>query len=190
DALHDAPLRLVVARHEAGAANMAEAYGKLTGRPGICLVTRAPGATHAAVGVYTAFQDSTPVILFVGQVPLAHRGREAFQELDYERVFGGIAKWVVELQNADDVPDAVARAFRTAISGRRGPVVVALPEDVLSEQTQAADVVLEPEQQEPSADEVARFHELLEGAGRPLVVVGGGGWSNTAAIALQEWAEA
>ena len=98
DALRDAPIRLVVARHEAGAANMAEAYGKLTGRPGICFVTRAPGATHAATGVYTAFQDSTPLILFVGQVPRGHRGREAFQELDYAAAFGSYSKWVDEVQ--------------------------------------------------------------------------------------------
>jgi acetolactate synthase-1/2/3 large subunit len=189
DALHDAPIRLVVARHEAGAANMAEAYGKLSGQPGICFVTRAPGATHAAVGVYTAFQDSTPLLLFVGQVPLAHRGREAFQELDYERMFGGIAKWVVEVQNADEVPDVVARAFGTATSGRHGPVVIALPEDVLADATDAADVIAARSAQEPSPDGVARVHELIERAQRPLVVVGGGGWSEGTALALQEWAE-
>src|SRR5438552_9911482 len=120
DALRDAPIRLVVARHEAGAANMAEAYGKLTGCPGICFVTRAPGATHAATGVYTAFQDSTPLILFVGQVPLAHRGREAFQELDYERVFGSLTKWVAEVETAGAVPEVVAQAFRLATSERPG----------------------------------------------------------------------
>src|SRR5262249_12482055 len=190
DALHDAPLRLVVARHEAGAANMAEAYGKLTGRPGICFVTRAPGATHAAVGVYTAFQDSTPLILFVGQVPLGHRGREAFQELDYERMFGGIAKWVTEGQKADDVPDGGARAFRTAMSGRPGPVVVALPEDVLSQETDAGDVVATWHIQEPDSEEVLGVRSMLERAERPLVVVGGGGWSDAAASALQHWAEA
>src|SRR5206468_11107212 len=133
DALRDAPIRLVVARHEAGAANMAEAYGKLTGRPGICFVTRAPGATHAATGVYTAFQDSTPLILFVGQVPLEHRGREAFQELDYAAAFGAITKLAIEVEAAEQFPELTARAFQTAVSGRPGPVVVALPEDVLSE---------------------------------------------------------
>src|SRR5204863_8467697 len=142
DALRDAPIRLVVARHEADAANTAEAYGKLTGRPGICLVTRAPGATHAAAGVYTAFQDSTPLILLVGQVPQAHRGREAFQELDYERMFGSIAKWVVEVQKPDELPQAVARAFHTAISGRPGPIVVALPEDVLAAEADVDDLIL------------------------------------------------
>src|SRR6266487_1870824 len=128
DALRDAPIRLVVARHEAGAANMAEAYGKLTGRPGICLVTRAPGATHAAVGVHTAYQDSTPLILLVGQVPRSHRGREAFQELDYGSVFGTIAKLVVEAESAAAFPELVAHAFHVATSGRPGPVVIALPE--------------------------------------------------------------
>ena len=113
DALRDAPIRLVVARHEAGAANMAEAYGKLTGRPGICFVTRAPGATHAATGVYTAFQDSTPLVLFVGQVPRRHRGREAFQELDYGAAFGSYAKWVVEVEDAARFPEATAHAFET-----------------------------------------------------------------------------
>ncbi|HEX3255776.1 MAG TPA: thiamine pyrophosphate-binding protein, partial [Gaiellaceae bacterium] len=130
DALRDAPIRLVVARHEAGAANMADAYGKLTGRPGICIVTRAPGATHAAVGVQTAYQDSTPFILLIGQVPREHRGREAFQELDYSRMYGEMAKWVVEVEEAAAFPEVAARAFHLATSGRPGPVVVALPEDV------------------------------------------------------------
>src|SRR5881392_3929227 len=131
DALRDAPIRLVVARHEAGAANMAEAYGKLTGRPGVCLVTRAPGATHAATGVFAAYQDSTPMVLLVGQVPRRQRGREAFQELDYARMFGEIAKWVVELDDVCRLPEAIARAFHVASSGRAGPVVIAMPEDVL-----------------------------------------------------------
>src|SRR5919109_1669412 len=116
DALRDAPIRLVVARHEAGAANMAEAYGKLTGRPGVCFVTRAPGATHAATGVYTAFQDSTPLVLFVGQVPRGHRGREAFQELDYDAAFGSIAKWVVEVGEPAGFVDATRHALATAAS--------------------------------------------------------------------------
>src|SRR2546423_13859691 len=117
DALRDAPIRLVVARHEAGAANMAEAYGKLTGRPGVCFVTRAPGATHAATGVYTAFQDSTPLVLFVGQVPRPHRGRDAFQELDYAATFGSIAKWVVEVEDPADFPEAAALPFQAAVQG-------------------------------------------------------------------------
>jgi acetolactate synthase-1/2/3 large subunit len=191
DALHDAPIRLVVARHEAGAANMAEAYGKLTGRPGVCLVTRAPGATHAAVGVYTAFQDSSPLVLLVGQVPLEHRGREAFQELDYERMFGGIAKWVVEAERAEDVPEIVSRAFHTALSGRPGPVVIALPEDVLADEAEVADAIPRPpDRPAPAGPDVERVRELLAGAERPLVIVGGGAWSAQAAADLRVWAEA
>ena len=136
DALHDTPsLRYVTCRHEAGAANMAEAYGKLTGRPGLCMVTRGPGATHASVGVHTAFQDGTPLVVIVGQVPRAQRGREAFQELDYRAVFGSMTKWVVEIDDPGRIPELVARAYRTATSGRPGPVVLALPEDMLTERT-------------------------------------------------------
>ena len=191
DALRDAPIRLVVARHEAGAANMAEAYGKLTGRPGICFVTRAPGATHAATGVYTAFQDSTPLILFVGQVPLEHRGREAFQELDYTDAFGALTKLAIEVEGAEQVPEVTARAFQTAVSGRPGPVVVALPEDVLSDVADVEDAAqFSPARVAPSPEDLARVLELLRTVERPLVVVGGGGWSATAATDLQVFAEA
>jgi acetolactate synthase I/II/III large subunit len=191
DALRDAPIRLVVARHEAGAANMAEAYGKLTGRPGVCFVTRAPGATHAATGVFTAFQDSTPLILFVGQVPLEHRGREAFQELDYETVFGSVAKLVVEVEEPARFPEVAARAFQTAASGRPGPVVVALPEDVLSLEAEVDDAEpYAPVRAAPSPDEIARVRQTIAAAERPLVIVGGGGWSAAAAADLQAFAEA
>jgi len=191
DALRDAPIRLVVARHEAGAANMAEAYGKLTGRPGVCFVTRAPGATHAATGVYTAFQDSTPLVLFVGQIPLAHRGREAFQELDYPAAFGAYSKLALEVADAAEFPAATARAFHTAASGRPGPVVVALPEDVLSAEADVADAEpLPPDRPAPLAEELSRVRELLARAERPFVVVGGGGWSAAAADDLQAFAEA
>jgi acetolactate synthase I/II/III large subunit len=191
DALRDAPLRLVVARHEAGAANMAEAYGKLTGRPGICFVTRAPGATHAATGVYTAFQDSTPLILFVGQVPRVNRGREAFQELDYAAAFGSYSKWVDEVQQPGSFPETTAHAFQTALSGRSGPVVVALPEDVLDARAEVSDAAPRvPVQAAPSAADLALLRELLGAAERPLVVVGGGGWSAQAAADLQAFAEA
>jgi acetolactate synthase I/II/III large subunit len=191
DALRDAPIRLVVARHEAGAANMADAYGKLTGRPGICIVTRAPGATHAAVGVQTAYQDSTPFILLVGQVPREHRGREAFQELDYRRMYGEMAKWVVEVEEAAAFPEIAARAFHLATSGRPGPVVVALPEDVLGEETDLPDAErYRPARLAPAAEEIEHAHDLLARAERPLVVVGGGGWSAQAAADLQAWAEA
>ena len=191
DALRDTPIRLVVARHEAGAANMAEAYGKLTGRPGVCFVTRAPGATHAATGVFTSFQDSTPLVLFVGQVPRAHLGREAFQELDYEAAFGSYAKAVVQADVAERLPELIARAFHTAAAGRPGPVVVALPEDVLAEEAAAEDAeryrVVRPH---PAPDELAELRSLLAAAERPLVIAGGGGWSAEAARDLRAFAEA
>jgi acetolactate synthase I/II/III large subunit len=191
DALRDAPIRLVVARHEAGAANMAEAYGKLTGRPGICFVTRAPGATHAATGVYTAFQDSTPLILFVGQVPLEHRGREAFQELDYAAAFGAFTKLAIEVEEPEQFPELTARAFHTAVSGRPGPVVVALPEDVLSDSADVQDAAQFARARAAASDEdLTRARELLSGAETPLIVVGGGGWSAAAAADLQAFAEA
>ena len=158
DAFHDAPIRMVVAKHEAGAANMAEAAGKLTGRPGVAFATRAPGATHASTGVFTAFQDSTPLVLFVGQVPLADRGREALQELDYERFFGGLAKWVAEARDPAELPELTARAFSIAASGRPGPVVVSLPEDVLYATAEAADVEPQPvERAAPAAADLARL---------------------------------
>jgi len=191
DALRDAPIRLVVARHEAGAANMAEAYGKLTGRPGICFVTRAPGATHAATGVYTAFQDSTPLILFVGQVPLEHRGREAFQELDYAAAFGALTKLAIEVEEPEQFPELTARAFQTAASGRPGPVVVALPEDVLSDSADVQDAAQFSRARAAVSDEdLARAREILSSAERPLIVVGGGGWSAGAAADLQAFVEA
>jgi acetolactate synthase-1/2/3 large subunit len=191
DALHDSPIRLVTCRHESSAANMAEAYGKLTGRPGICLVTRGPGATHASVGVHTAFQDSTPMLLLVGQVPRASRGRDAFQELDYPAVFVSTTKWAAEVDSPDRIPEAAARAFATALSGRPGPVVLALPEDVLAEETDAADAVVEPvPSPRPGADELGRLRDLLAGASRPLVIVGEGGWSDEAARDVLAFAEA
>ena len=189
DALHDTPsLRYVTCRHEGGAANMAEAYGKLTGRPGLCMVTRGPGATHASVGVHTAFQDGTPLIVMVGQVPRDQRGREAFQELDYGAVFGSMTKWVVEIDDPGRIPELVARAFRTAMSGRPGPVVLALPEDMLTERTSVPNAVASvPAQAEPDEGDVARARELLEGAKRPLVLVGGQPWDAEAHAALAAW---
>src|SRR5687768_16050574 len=140
DALFDTPeIAVVVAKHEGAAANMAEADGKLTGRPGICFVTRGPGATHASIGVHIAFQDSTPMILFIGQVAREHRGREAFQEVDYVQMFGPLAKWVAEIDDIERIPELVARAFHVATSGRPGPVVLALPEDVLDAAAVVAD---------------------------------------------------
>ncbi|MFO7571923.1 MAG: thiamine pyrophosphate-binding protein [Gaiellaceae bacterium] len=178
DALYDSSIRLVSCRHEQGAANAAEAYGKLTGQPGICLVTRGPGATQAAVGVHTARQDSTPMLLLVGQVPRAFRGREAWQELDYAEVFGGIAKAAWEIDSVERIPEHMARAYSTALGGRPGPVVLALPEDVLAEEAEVADgVPVEVESSGPRGEDLERLGELLAAAERPLVVVGEGGWT-------------
>jgi acetolactate synthase-1/2/3 large subunit len=191
DAIRDTPIRLVVARHEAAAANMADACGKLTGRPGLCLVTRAPGATHAAVGIHTAYQDSTPLILLVGQVPRRHLGREAFQELDYACMFGEMAKWVTVVEDAAVLPELVSQAFHTATSGRPGPVVIALPEDVQADEADVADAEpYRPVQAAPSAEEVERALELVAAAERPLLVVGGGGWSEQAGRDVIAFAEA
>ena len=140
DALSDRnDIQTVVCRQEGGMAMMAEADGKLTGRPGICMVTRGPGATNASAGLHIAMQDSSPLIMFVGQIARGHREREAFQELDYRRTFGQLAKWVAEIDTADRIPELVARAFRTATSGRPGPVVLALPEDMLEETVSVPD---------------------------------------------------
>ncbi len=192
DALHDTPaLRYVTCRHEAGAANMAEAYGKLTGRPGVCIVTRGPGATHASVGVHTAYQDGTPLLLLVGQVPRAQLGREAFQELDYRAVFGTMAKWVTQIDDPARIPELVARAYATATSGRPGPVVLALPEDMLTELTDASDAApYVPAQADPSASDVERARAILDRARRPLVIVGGQPWTAAAHAALSPWCEA
>src|SRR5581483_11415780 len=179
DALHDARIRLISCRHEAAAANMAEAYGKLTGRPGICLVTRGPGSTHASIGVHIAWQDSTPMILLAGQVRRAFVGRDAFQELDYPHVFGGLAKWAVQAEDAGRLPELVARAFAVAVSGRPGPVVLALPEDVLAEEPDAAPIHVPHPQ--PSEDDLRRLRQLLERSERPLAIVGEGGWTADAA---------
>jgi acetolactate synthase I/II/III large subunit len=191
DAIGRTDIRLVTTRHEAGAANMADAYGKLTGRPGICLVTRAPGATHAAVGIHTAYQDSTPLVLLVGQVPRRHLGREAFQELDYTRMFGEMAKWVTTADDAAALPELVSHAFHTATSGRPGPVVIALPEDVQADEADVADAApYEVVQASPADADVERALELLAGSERPLIVIGGGGWSEQAGRDVLAFAEA
>ncbi|MEX6506569.1 thiamine pyrophosphate-dependent enzyme [Jiella sp. M17.18] len=193
DALHDSreAIRLVNARHEAGAANMAEAYGKLTGRPGLCFVTRGPGACHAAVGVHTAFQDSTPMILFVGQVGRDMRDREAFQEIDYRQMFGPVAKWAAEIDSAARIPEYVARAYRTAMSGRPGPVVLALPEDMLTETADVPDAPhVGPVAGNLSAADADAIRAVLETAKKPLMLVGGSGWSDEAARGITAFAEA
>jgi acetolactate synthase-1/2/3 large subunit len=190
DGLYDAPLRLISCRHESSAANMAEAYGKLTGRPGVCLVTRGPGATHAAVGVHTAFQDSTPLILLVGQVASSQEEREAFQELDYRRMFGQTAKWVAQIDETERIPEYIARAYATACSGRPGPVVLALPEDTLARETDTADALpYKAVRPHPSAKDVDTLRTLIESSERPLAIVGGAGWTATATDALTEFLE-
>ena len=180
DALVDVKdrLRFITCRHEAGAANMAEAHGKLTGRPGICMVTRGPGATHAAIGVHTAMQDSTPMILFIGQVARGMREREAFQEIEYRRFFADQAKWVAEIDDPARVPEFVARAYATAMNGRPGPVVLALPEDMLT-QTAEADPApyVSAARSAPAREDIAKVEELLKDAKAPLLLVGGGGWT-------------
>jgi acetolactate synthase-1/2/3 large subunit len=191
DALHGGPIRLVTCRMEAGAANMAEAYGKLTGRPGICLVTRGPGATHASVGVHTARQDSTPMLLIVGQVARRHLGREAFQEVDFEAMFAPLAKWACEVTEQERIPELVSRAYHVACSGRPGPVVLSFPEDVLADSAEVADA--EPYrivQAHPGSDDMERLAELLSGAERPLAIVGGGGWTEQASSDVRAFAEA
>jgi acetolactate synthase-1/2/3 large subunit len=191
DALYDAPVRFVPARHEAGAANMAEAYGKLTRRPGICLVTRGPGAMHAAIGVHTARQDSTPLILLVGQIQRGTSGREAFQELDQRAVFGSAAKWATQVEDAARLPEILARAFWVARSGRPGPVVVGLPEDVLSAEADVPDAARVPvAAAAPRVADLERLRALLAEARRPLVVVGEGGWSAEAGEDLVAFATA
>jgi len=191
DALYDGPIRLITCRHEAAAANMAVAYGKLTGRPGVCLVTRGPGATQASVGVHTAAQDSAPLLLLVGQVGRAVRGREAFQELDVPAVFGPMAKWAAEAGDPARLPELLARAFQVATSGRPGPVVLALPEDVLAASARVGDArpVRAVVPRVAPAD-LARLRELLGGARRPLVLAGGPGWTEAAAADLRSVAEA
>ena len=191
DALRDSPIRFINARHEAGAANMAEAAGKLSGRPGVCFVTRGPGATQGSVGVHTAFQDSTPMLYLVGQVPRAELGREALQEVDFEAMFAPLAKWTVQIEDPARIPEVLRRAFQVATSGRPGPVVVALPEDVLAEQASVADAdPHRPAPSAPSAPALEAVRERLARATSPLMVIGGGGWSEQAAADGRAFAEA
>ncbi|OSP54227.1 thiamine pyrophosphate-binding protein [Pseudoruegeria sp. SK021] len=191
DGLYDSDIETVVTRNEGGAAMMAEADGKLTGRPGIAFVTRGPGATNASGGVHVAFQDSTPMILFIGQVASDQRDREAFQEVDYRAMFGPLAKWVGEIDRLDRLPEYVSHAFHIAQSGRPGPVVLALPEDMLSSHSDAAVVPAAnlPSGQAPDSD-VTAVLDRLAAAERPLVIVGGSGWSTEAATALGDFATA
>jgi acetolactate synthase-1/2/3 large subunit len=182
DALYDAPeIRLVTCRQEGGAAFMAEAYGKLTGKPGVLLVTRGPGACNASIGVHTAFQDSTPMIVIVGQVARHQIDREAFQEVDFRKMYAPLAKWVTQIDLAERVPELLNQAFQVATSGRPGPVVVAVPEDMLRD-TAAAAVVgpYRAVRAHPGAEDLAELRRLLAAAERPIVMVGGSGWSDAA----------
>ena len=178
DALLDVNIQVIACRMEAGAANMAEAHGKLTGRPGVCMVTRGPGATHASVGVHTAQQDSTPMLLFIGQVARGDRGREAFQEVDYEKFFGPLAKWAVELDDAARTHEIVGRAFTAALQGRNGPVAIALPEDMLADEVDIAPAPPRPPARAGLAPNVSEeIRSFLATAERPLVLLGGSGWN-------------
>jgi len=191
DALRDRTesCRIITCRHEAGAAMMAEAYGKLTGQPGLCLVSRAPGLCQASLGLHVAYQDSTPLVMIVGQVPRSFQEREAQQELDYRRMLGQLAKWVVQIDQPDRVPELIHRAFATAASGRPGPVVVVVPEDVLSRPTAASDCgpgrAIRPG---PGQAELEKLDRLLRAAERPVMLVGGSGWTDEACAAIASFA--
>ncbi len=192
--LHRDAIRFVTCRQEGGAAFMAEAQGKLTGRPGICFVTRGPGATNASIGVHTAFQDSTPMVLFVGDVASDTRDREAFQEMDYTHFFGpstkGMAKRVERVDDPERLPEYIARAFATAMNGRPGPVVLVLPEDMLTRPVRAEALGrVEPVQAWSDPGALRTLRDMMLAARKPLVIAGGGGWTTQAAQALQRFAE-
>ena len=191
DALYDVPeIESVICRHESGAAYMADAYGKLTGRPGVCFVTRGPGALNASGGVHIAAQDSTPLILFVGQVSRNHSDREAFQEIDCRQIFGQMAKWVAQIEDATRMNEYVHRAFQVAISGRPGPVVLSLPEDMLGDyvvaQRPKASVQIEAH---PGPSEMKRLKEMMSKAKKPIAIIGGGGWNQRSVDDFRIFAE-
>lgn len=193
DALHDTAGRLdyILCRHEGGASFMAAAYGKLTGQPGICFVTRGPGATNASIGVHTAMQDSAPMLLFVGQVGTGMKGREAFQEIDFRAVFGTMAKWAVEIDQVERIPEILARAWTLATTGRPGPVVIALPEDMLTSQTDTAPLTGPAQIAEaaPSASAIEKVRSMFAEAKRPLILIGGCNWREEGEAALRNFAE-
>ncbi len=193
DAFHDVQdkIDLVVCRQEGGVTNMADAWGKMTGKPGIAFVTRGPGATNASVGIHTAHQDSTPLILFVGQIARDMAEREAFQEVDYRRMFGEMTKWVAQIDSAARIPEMVSRAFHVATSGRPGPVVLALPEDMQTERADTEDgQPYRSAQANPGATDMDKFRDMLASAKKPMVLAGGGGWSAEACADLAAFAEA
>ena len=184
-------LKFVVCRQEGGASYMAEAYGKLTGEPGVLFVTRGPGATNGAIGVHTGFQDSTPMVVFVGQVGNDFAEREAFQEIDYRRMYGPLTKWVGQIDRVERIPEYESHAFHTAMAGRPGPVLLALPEDVLFSEAALADVPrYKAVRPAPSAGDMRELQRMLQAAERPFVVLGGGGWDRASCDALRGWLEA
>jgi acetolactate synthase I/II/III large subunit len=190
DAFHDSDLTITVCRQEGGACMMAEAVGKVTGRPGVCFVTRGPGATNAAHGIHIARQDSTPLVMFVGQVARETREREAFQELDYRAVFGSMAKWATEIDDPARVPEIVSRAFHTAANGRPGPVVIAIPEDMLVERIAVDDAPpFAAIETSPGSEEMQKFAQLLVAARAPIAVLGGSRWSQEACDRMARFAE-
>jgi acetolactate synthase I/II/III large subunit len=192
DALHDAnSIRLVTCRQEGGAAMMADAYGKLTGKPGLCMVTRGPGATNASSGLHVASQDSTPLILFIGQIARDTQEREAFQEIDYRRMFGQFAKWVAQIDDPRRIPEFLSRAYHVATAGRPGPVVLALPEDMLTEEAEVADgLSYRPVETWPGAPQMAALRAELAAAKRPFLLLGGSGWDAEGVARIQDFAAA
>ncbi|HEY3553684.1 MAG TPA: thiamine pyrophosphate-binding protein, partial [Casimicrobiaceae bacterium] len=193
DALHDVAdrLRFIVCRQEGGAAYMAEAFGKLTGRPGLAFVTRGPGASNATIGIHTAKQDSSPLIVFVGQAATDTLDRESFQEIDYRRMYAPVAKWAAQIDRVERIPEYIAHAYRLAMSGRPGPVVLALPEDVLTARADAADApYVEAVAAAPSPADLASVQALLRDAERPFVIVGGSRWDDAGRRALARFAAA
>src|SRR3954463_3964749 len=190
DALYDSGIEVIVCRNEGGASMMAEAHGKQTGRPGICFVTRGPGATNASGGIHIAAQDSTPMILFVGQVERENRGRDAFQEMDYGAFFGGLAKWIAEIYEPDRMAEMVSRAFSAALAGRQGPVVLSLPHDMLPLASASPDAPFaEIIETAPGAQQMAKLEELLAIAARPMLILGGGRWSEAALGQIANFAQ-
>ena len=192
DGMYQSGMTFVNCRNEGGAGFMAAAHGKLTGEPGLCFVTRGPGATNASIGVHTAMQDSAPMILFVGQIDTRTREREVFQEVDYRAFFGGMVKWATEIEHVERIPEIVSRAWAVAMSGRPGPVVVALPENVVGAETDVPALTRAPDIARPvAAPEVLdQVRATLAGAARPVILAGGGGWTDAGRRALERFAEA
>lgn len=183
-------IEVVVCRQEGGAAFMAEAYGKLTGKPGICFVTRGPGATNASIGIHTAYQDSTPLILFIGQAARGVLGREAFQEVDFKQFFAPLCKWAEQVYDAKRLPEIISRAFQVAVSGRPGPVVISLPEDVLTDHVITADTnayqLVSPA---PTPDDIKKFFELLQKSQKPFILLGGSSWTESSVEKIQQFSQ-